>query len=140
MKKLITCCAGIFAIVLTGCQSPVDDMMNNNFVTIKPEPIPRGLAGTWSGSMGPYLVSMKWQADGHGLYCYSYGTADVLEKLKFSAGVIYNQSGTKLELKESKPESITVFTPYFVGDSYILYSDPDYRNASPYCAKALNNG
>ncbi|WP_049784509.1 J517_1871 family lipoprotein [Marinobacter adhaerens] len=127
-----------FLIALAGCQSPMSDMMNNNFVAITPEPVPEGLAGSWTGNMGPYLVTMKWQSDGHGLFCYSYGTADVLQKLKFSGGKIQIQDGTKLILKEQNPESITVYAPYAAGKDTVLLTDPDYKNASGFCAKAVN--
>ncbi|WP_414727853.1 J517_1871 family lipoprotein [Zhongshania aliphaticivorans] len=127
-----------FLIALAGCQSPMSDMMNNNFVAITPESVPAGLAGSWTGNMGPYLVTMTWQSDGYGLFCYSYGTADVLQKVKFSEGKIQIQDGTKLILKEQNPESITVHAPYAAGKDTVLYTDPDYKNASGYCAKALN--
>lgn len=127
-----------FVIALAGCQSPVRDMMNNNFVAIIPEPVPEGLVGSWTGNMGPYLVSMKWQTDGHGSFCYSYGTADVLQKVKFSENTIQIQDGTKFLLKEQNSESITIYAPYAVGKETILYTDPDYKNASAYCAKAFN--
>ena len=81
---------------------------------------------------------MQWQADGYGLFCYSYGTADVLQKMKFSEGRIHIQDGTKLELKEYSSESMTLHAPYFAGKDSVLYPDPDFRNASVYCAKALN--
>jgi hypothetical protein len=127
-----------FVIVLSGCQSPMSDMMNNNFVATTPEPVPKGLDGPWTGNMGPYLVTMKLQSDGYGLFCYSYGTADVLQKVKFSEGTIQIQDGTKLILKEQKPDSITVYAPYAAGKDTVLYTDLDYRNASGYCAKELN--
>ncbi|WP_166262172.1 hypothetical protein [Marinobacter salicampi] len=40
--------------------------------------------------------------------------------------------------KEQEPESITVYAPYAAGKDTVLYTDPDYKNASGYCAKALN--
>ncbi|QCF24830.1 J517_1871 family lipoprotein [Hydrocarboniclastica marina] len=138
MKVLKHSLVAGFVIALAGCQSPMSDMMNNNFVAITPEPVPDGLVGSWTGNMGPYLVSMKWQSDGHGSFCYSYGTADVLQKVKFSEGTIQIQDGTKLILKEQNSESITVHAPYAAGKDTILYTDPDYKNASEYCAKALN--
>jgi hypothetical protein len=127
-----------FVVALAGCQSPMSDMMNNNFVAITPQQVPEDLAGSWTGNMGPYLVTMKLQPDGYGLFCYSYGTADVLQKIKFSSGKIQIQDGTKLILKDQNPESITVYAPYAAGKDTLLYTDPDYKNASGYCAKALN--
>jgi len=128
----------VFVAALAGCQSPMSDMMNNNFVAVTPQQVPEGLAGPWTGNMGPYLVTMKLQPDGYGLFCYSYGTADVLQKIKFLSGKIQIQDGTKLILKEQNPESITVYAPYATGKDTLLYTDPDYKNASGYCAKALN--
>ncbi len=128
----------VFASMLVGCQSPVSHMMNNNFVAIIADPVPGDWVGTWTGNMGPYLVSMQWQPDGYGRFCYSYSTANVLQKIKFSEGGIYIQDGTKLELKEYSAKSVIVHAPYFAGKESIFYPDPDFRNASEYCAKALN--
>ncbi len=41
------------SLALAGCQSPVDDMLNNNFVQIKAEPAPSQIIGFWTGNMGP---------------------------------------------------------------------------------------
>jgi hypothetical protein len=115
----------------------------NFFLAITPEPVSEGLEGPWTGNIGPFLVTMKLQSDGYGLFCYSYGTADVLQKAKFSEGAIQIEDGTKLILKEQKPESITVYattvyTTYGTDKDTMLYTDSDYENASGYCAKALN--
>ena len=47
------------SLALAGCQSPVDDMLNNNFVQIKAEPAPSQIIGFWTGNMGPYLASLS---------------------------------------------------------------------------------
>ena len=131
----------VWAVALTaglvGCQSPMSDMMNNNFVGITPEPVPDQLVGTWTGNMGPYLVSMQWEPDGYGHFCYSYGTADVLQKIKFSGGEIFIQDGTRLEIKEHTRQLMTVHAPYFAGKDSKLYTDADFQNASAFCAEAL---
>jgi hypothetical protein len=128
--------AGLMAM-LQGCRSPASDMINNNFISITPEPVPSGLEGVWSGDMGPYLASMQWQADGHGLFCYSYGTANVLQKVKFAADVFYIEDGTRLELKEQGDQSVTVHASYAVGQDTVLHVDPDYQLASAFCGNAL---
>jgi hypothetical protein len=112
-------------------------MMNNNFAAIASEPLPADLVGIWTGSMGPYLVSMKWQADGNGLFCYSHGTANVVQKIKFGGGEILIQDGTKLNLKQHSKESLVVHAPYFAARDSTLYSDSQLRSASVYCADAF---
>ncbi len=138
MKRLNVVLQFLLFASLTGCQSPARDMMNNNFVAISPKAVPANLVGTWTGSMGPYLVSMKWQADGYGLFCYSYGTADVLQRVKFVDGEIFIQDGTKLQLKGLSTASMIVHTSYFSGKDSTLLGDRELRNASVYCAKALS--
>ena len=63
------------SLALAGCQSPVDDMLNNNFVQIKAEPAPSQIIGFWTGNMGPYLASRggkrKW-VTGSGQVTHGY--------------------------------------------------------------------
>lgn len=134
--KIISSC--LFISALTGCQSPMSDMVNNNFVGTSPEPVPSILESTWTGSMGPYIVSMQWKPNGYGLFCYSYGTADVLQKVKFTNGEFLIQDGTKLKLGEHSKDKMIVRSPYFSGKDSVLYADSQLRNASAYCAKALS--
>ena len=137
MRNLKVIWAVALIVGLAGCQSPISDMMNNNFVGITPESVPVELVGTWTGNMGPYLVSLQWQQDGYGHFCYSYGTADVLQKIKFSGGKIFIQDGTRLEIKEHTKQLMTVHASYFAGKDSKLYSDPEFRKASAFCAEAL---
>ena len=81
------------SLALAGCQSPVDDMLNNNFVQIKAEPAPSQIIGFWTGNMGPYLASLSFDKSGNGYFCYSYGTADVIQKVKYAEDTIFIQDG-----------------------------------------------
>ena len=141
MRNIKVIGAAIIAIGLTGCQLPVaqvfNDMSNNNFVGIVPDKTPLGLSGVWTGSMGPYLASMLWQQNGYGYLCYSYGTANVVQKVKYKEGVLFIQDGTKLVVEQVTKQSVTVHAPYFAGKDTVFYTDLGYQNASPFCAKAL---
>jgi hypothetical protein len=106
MIKIIGLTAAI--LTLASCASPVGNMLNNKFVSITPQAAPKSLVGIWTGSMGPYLTSFSFKDDGYGVFCYSYGTADVLQRVKYANNIIYNQDGTKLEIKESTNDLLVV--------------------------------
>lgn len=113
-------------------------MLNNKFVTIKPQIAPKSLVGIWSGNMGPYLTSFSFKDDGYGVFCYSYGAADVVQKIKYSNGIIYIQDGTKLEIKASTNGSLVVNANYFGGRESTFYQDNNLKEASQFCSRKLS--
>ena len=137
MIKIIGLTAAI--LTLASCASPVGDMLNNKFVSITPQAAPKSLVGIWTGSMGPYLTSFSFKNDGYGVFCYSYGTADVLQRVKYANNIIYNQDGTKLEIKESTNDLLVVNANYFGGNKSTFYRDKDLKEASQFCAKKLSS-
>ncbi|WP_051326886.1 J517_1871 family lipoprotein [Aliagarivorans taiwanensis] len=128
--------AAIFT--LTGCQSPIDDMLNNQFVSISPQATPKSLVGNWTGNMGPYLTTFSFENDGYGVFCYSYGTANVIQKIKYATNIIYIQDGTKLELKSMDVNSFIANSIYFGGNESTFYKDTALREASQFCASQLS--
>lgn len=126
-------------IALVGCASPVDDLLNNEFVSITPQKAPQSLVGIWSGNMGPYLTTFSFKEDGHGDFCYSYGTADVVERIKYSNNVIYNQDGTKLEIISITKDLLVVNANYFGGSESKFYKDNELKEASLFCSSKLSN-
>ena len=124
-------------LALVGCQSPVDDMLNNKFVSIAPQKTPEALIGIWSGNMGPYLTSFSFKSDGYGVFCYSYGTADVIQKVKYSNNIIYIQDGTKLDVETFSTSSFIVNANYFGGNKSTFYNDKNLKEASQFCASKL---
>lgn len=123
--------------LLTGCQSPLTDMDNNNFISITPETPPKNLLGLWSGNMGPYLVTFQWTEKGTGIFCSSYGTGNMLQKVKFSKNNIEIQDGTRLEIKDLSSIMMLVHSPYYMGNETKLYKDTSLENSSLFCAKEL---
>ncbi|AOY88672.1 hypothetical protein BKP64_11085 [Marinobacter salinus] len=139
MKTLKTVAGFTCALLVVGCQTPLDHMQNNNFVQVKPETIPKEMVGLWSGNMGPYLVSMRWEQDGYGLFCYSYGSADVLQRIKYSSAQIHIQDGTKLEVEAFSQSDLTLRSPYFGSTKSVLLSDPTLKEASLFCSEKLQS-
>lgn len=122
------------SLALAGCQSPVDDMLNNNFVHIKAEPAPSQIIGFWTGNMGPYLASLSFDKSGNGYFCYSYGTADVIQKVKYSEDTIFIQDGTRLTLDAVSSDGLKVSSNYFGSTVSEFYSDNERKEASEYCS------
>lgn len=133
MKSLLI--AGVLVFGLVGCVSPTSDMLNNNFTTIIPAD--NSINGYWSGNNGPYLVTFKFNGDGTGLMCSSYGDSNTLEKLKITNGVMYMQNGLKQTILESSENNLTLKVNYLGSAKFNYKPDPKLINASPYCEKNL---
>ncbi len=135
MKKLILASS---ILLLSGCQSPIDDMLNNQFMTTTPQEPPAEIQKIWVGNMGPYLASIKFEKNGSGLFCYSYGTSNVIQKIKYSDRIIYIQDGTKLTVSSLEEDKFIGSSEYFAGESYTFYADSNLTNSSVYCSKELH--
>lgn len=133
MKKVLF--AGLACLGLIGCVSPTGDMLKNNFTTILPND--NSLNGYWSGNNGPYLVTFKFNGDGTGLMCSSYGDSNTLEKLKIADGVMYMQNGLKQTITKSTSDELTLKVNYLGSATFNYRLDPRLTNASPYCEKNL---
>ena len=128
------------ALTLGGCVNDqlFEDLARNDFVGAKQSPIPAGLDGLWTGSMGPYLVTFSLQADGGGIYCYSYATAHSVSRVKFHDRVLLTQEGTRLSVSGFDDDRMRAKSPYFDGTEYIFYRDSALAQASDYCARQLS--
>ena len=133
MKRILM--LGVLGFGLVGCVSPMDDMLNNKFTSISPTDT--SLKGFWSGNNGPYLMTYKFNGDGTGLVCYSYGTANSLEKLKIANGVIYMQDGSKQQIMKSTETDLILKVNYFGSATFRYKPDTKLINASPYCEQSL---
>lgn len=126
----------IGSLVLAGCAMPMDDMLNNRFTEVAPMPLHEALTGAWTGSMGPWLATIKLSPDGTGLMCSSLGDKDLLNRLKVVGGVAYVQDGTRFEIAQSG-EALSVKTAYFGGGAYRFSKDSTLTQASVFCSGKL---
>ena len=132
--KLI-CLTGLSALFL-GCASPVSDMLNNEFLSIKPTTPPAPLPGFWTGTVGPFLTTLQFTESGNGYMCHS-GATNVISKTKYTNGEIFLQGGTRLEVINLTSEKLVANSPYGFGSQFTFYPDDDLNNASIYCGKEL---
>ena len=93
MKKIIL--LGL-AISLSGCVTPVTQMINNKFSDIVPTN-PQA-TGIWTTSVGPGLSTIKLNDDGNGILCEDTSGYINLNKLKYSNGQLYSQNGMVLKV------------------------------------------
>ncbi|NOG32924.1 hypothetical protein HLB35_16200, partial [Halomonas sp. TBZ9] len=91
MKKNIAASIASFSILMSGCALDpygvtelVNDQQNNDFVSIEKESLDYPIEGLWTGSMGPYLVTIELEEDGSGEMCSSYAGTDNVSKLKYA--------------------------------------------------------
>lgn len=133
MKKILF--AGFVCLGMVGCASPTGDMLNNKFTTILPTD--NSLSGYWSGSNGPYLVTFKFNRDGTGLMCSTYGDKNIIEKLKISNGIMYMQNGLKQTIIKNTETDLVLKVNYLGSTTFNYKPDPKLTNASPYCERNM---
>ncbi|WP_028627689.1 J517_1871 family lipoprotein [Metapseudomonas resinovorans] len=126
----------IAAATLAGCTMPFDDLRNNDFVSVQPQPAPSDIAGVWTGSAGPYLMTLIINSDGTGSHCYTWGESNVLERLKFDGNQVRIQDGSRLKVYRSGYQLIGQ-APYTGSQPINFVQDSNLANASVYCAKNL---
>ncbi|MFW2077381.1 J517_1871 family lipoprotein [Acinetobacter sp. ULE_I010] len=134
MKNVLIAATLGFGVVLSGCAMN-NDLLSGQFSAIKPKST--DLSGSWSGSGGPWLVTIKFNSDGTGLMCQSYNGKDILDKIKVVGDVIYNQNNLKLKVISKTNDKLTLKANYYMGATFNFTPDPLLKNASPYCESAL---
>jgi len=131
MKKFLL---AISAFSLAGCAT--DDMLNNKFPTVVAKPA-GDISGLWTGALGPYISTLKINADGNGYSCYSWNEKKSVDRVKFDGANIYFQEGTKLQVISKDRTTLKVNAPYGFGKEYVYTRDESLSQASPYCVKEL---
>ncbi|BDM64572.1 hypothetical protein NFHSH190041_20240 [Shewanella sp. NFH-SH190041] len=127
--------AALLSMLLAGCASPFSDMLNNKFMNVVQTPQPN-LAGLWTGTMGPYLVTMQINPNGSGVSCYEYNGTGGIQRLKVSSDTVFMQDGTKVTVAQ-KGGQLEVSVPYLGGGSYKFVPDNELAQASLFCADKL---
>lgn len=95
------------------------------------------MVGTWTGSMASYLVTLRIQQDGTGLYCYSWNEKHALNRLKYDGERLIFQESTTASIRDVRPDAIVIRSDYAFSKDAILRSDEGLVKASPYCANAM---
>lgn len=135
MRSLLI--AAIVATAVTGCAMPTDDLLNNKFLEAQNAPVPDGMAGIWTGTIGPSLVTDVIYPDGTGLECSETVQATrEMSKLKLSNGKMYMQVGLKYDVQYSG-NTMKLVSRYLGGGEYTFYKDDTLDKASVYCKEAL---
>lgn len=121
---------------LSGCLAPYEAMKNNQYAQVDPQPAPTALVGTWTGTSGPYLMTVKMGADGRGLSCASWQANESLNNVKYSGGRLYFPDGMQMAVSI---EAETLMATYDSKDHapIQLWPDPQLVDASPYCQGKL---
>jgi hypothetical protein len=125
------------ALLLAGCAAQqLNDMANNRFMDHDPEQVPAGMAGGWTGTAGPYLMTMRLQESGSGVLCNSYGASNYLQAIKYSGGTIYIQDGTRLSVT-LQGDTLAALAPYMGAEPIRFRRDANLAMAAPYCRQNL---
>ncbi|WP_151820819.1 J517_1871 family lipoprotein [Acinetobacter soli] len=133
MKKIILLS---LATLLSGCVTPVTQMMNNKFSDI--EPTKPEATGIWTTSVGPGLSTIKLNEDGNGILCEDTSGHLNLNKLKYSNGQLFSQNGMILKVVSIDQDILRVKTTLSAFNVDMVYKrDTDLKAASLKCAKEL---
>ncbi|MFA2984219.1 hypothetical protein KWE57_03960 [Acinetobacter pittii] len=133
MKKIILLS---LILILSGCVTPVNQMMNNKFSDIVPTK-PQA-AGIWTKSVGPGLSTIKLNEDGNGILCEDTSGYLNLNKLKYSNGQLYAQNGLILKVISLNQDVLEAKTTLSAFNIEMVYKkDSDLKAASLKCAKEL---
>ena len=124
---------GLVILLIAGCKSPV----TGSFNTVSAKASPDRLVGYWSGKLGPFKSSFKLQADGNGLFCYSRGKLNKVEKVKYHNGVIYTQRKTSVIIEKLSDRVMTVEVNNFGSVNYTFEKDEKLQKTSRYCQGRL---
>lgn len=123
---------GLLAPVFASCTLASGPMDASKYVHVQPDPAPEYAIGTWTGGLGPYVMTMKVAADGHVGTCQSWNHRDAVGKAKLSSGKIYFSDGSYAVVEKST-NGITVIPLGDAGHASEFVSDESLRLAAPYC-------
>lgn len=116
-------------VLLTGCVTPVTQMMNNNFSDI--EPTKPQATGIWTTTVGAGLSTIKLSEDGNGILCEDTSGHLNLNRLKYSNGQLYAQNGMILKvisLNQYILEAKTTLSAFNI--NMVYKKDSDLKAAS----------
>lgn len=126
--------AVMFSLSLAGCQlTPPAD---NKFLFVQPQPSPH-LEGIWTGTMGPYMMSLMFDANGTGYDCYAWNGKNVISRIKYDGKNIHYQEGGYQRLDSITSTSLIVSFPNLPPPSYTLVKDNELKQADPFCVVEL---
>ena len=123
----------IIILALIFCQSA----LGKSFSTVDAKHAPVNLVGNWSGKVGPFKSNFRINKDGNGLFCYSSGKLNKVEKIKYSHNVIYTQRDTSVNIEELDDKIMLIEVNNFGSVNYMFVKDPKLKKASRYCQGRL---
>lgn len=136
MKKVS---AMFFALLVTGCSTPVDDLINNKFAEVVAKPAKDQYIGVWTGSTGPWLTTMSIKQNGEGIYCSSWAQRNFTGNIKVADDLVNYQDGAKLQIALVDGVIVGNYVGKGHGDAqYKFMRDPVLKAASPYCKTEMS--
>ncbi|MEO1892514.1 MAG: J517_1871 family lipoprotein [Alcanivorax sp.] len=135
MKHFLMAVAAAAALI--GCATPLDGLLDSRYSEVRPAPAPSQMVGTWTGNMGPYLLTLQVESDGTGLYCYSWNEKHAVNRLKYDGERLVFQDGARAEVVSASSEKLVLRPSYEHSSESVLRDDQELREASPFCATEL---
>ena len=123
-------------LLLSGCAMH-NDMMNNNFPAVVAVAPPAKLIGTWTGSIGYYLATVRVEPDGTGILCASWSGRDSINALKYDGKQVRFSDSTRTTVKRLDNKLLVLRADYYFGADYTFHRDDELKQAAPYCLEKL---
>jgi hypothetical protein len=90
--------AALMVLTVAGCALPPGDMTENRYSDVPPKLTNKAYAGLWTGTSGPYSMSLRIDADGRGVSCTSSAGAYSVDTIKLAGDTLYFQDGSSMTL------------------------------------------
>lgn len=136
MKLKISSVVLLAGLILTGCMAPYEAMRANNYSKVQPEPPPPEILGAWTGTSGPYLVTIKLGPDGRGLLCASWHANESVNNVKYFGGALYLPDGMRIAVGAEGGQLVGQYDQRGM-EPIRFYPDLKLVEASPYCKEKL---
>lgn len=123
-------------ILVGGCSFGTTDILNNDFGSVSPTAPPADSVGLWTGSSGPYLLTVKLESDGTGKSCSVWNDKRVVGRLKYSSGSLLFQDGTRMAVRRVG-DALIGRAPYSGSRDVTFRGDPGLTSADLYCTTRM---
>ena len=123
----------LFAVaLLSGCTMH-NDIQNNNFPAVVAVAPPANLIGTWTGSIGYYLATIKIEPSGTGVMCASWSGRDSLNAVKYDGKEVRFSDSSRTTVKKLEDKLLVLRANYYFGADYTFHRDDELKQTAPYC-------
>jgi len=95
------------------------------------------ITGAWTGNIGPFKSTLKFNDDGTGLICSTRKGKNTLEKIDYDGEFITTIRGTKIEVLSVSGDSLLIEDGRPIAKRYELTRNDNLTGVNWYCRSKL---